>query len=85
MKIVQPGSEEIVEDCLVDQQVLVSVGGDQAQVIIVQNEELGEAGLLTNYQIVQDQEAIVVTNIKDDLVKTEEVVEIENVKFIEMD
>ena len=85
MKIVQPGSEEIVEDGLVDQQVLVSVGGDQAQVIIVQNEELGEAGLLTNYQIVQDQEAIVVTNIKDDLVKTEEVVEIENVKFIEMD
>ena len=40
---------------------------------------------MTNYQIVQDKEAIMVTNIKDDLVKTEQVVEIENVKFIEMD
>ena len=87
MGLVQPGSEQIIEDGQVEQQVLVSVGGDQGQVIIVQNEDTGEPGLLTNYQIVQpDQEtAILVTNIKDDLVKTEQVVEIENVKFIEMD
>ena len=83
MEIVQePGSEQIIEDGEVEQQVLVSEG----QVIIVQNEDMGESGLVTNYQIVQDQEtAIMVTNIKDDLVKTEQVVEIENVKFIEMD
>ena len=83
MEIVQePGSEQIIEDGEVEQQVLVSEG----QVIIVQNEDMGESGLVTNYQIVQDQEtALMVTNIKDDLVKTEQVVEIENVKFIEMD
>ena len=87
MGIVQPGSEQIIEEGQVEQQVLVSVGGDQGgQVIIVQNtEDTGQPGLLTNYQIVQPDQAIIVTNIKDDLVKTEQVVEIENVKFIEMD
>ena len=85
MEIVQPGTEQIIEDGQVEQHVLVSVGGDKGQVIIVQNEDIEQQGLVTNYQIVQDQEAIMVTNIKDDLVKTEQVVEIENVKFIEMD
>merc|ERR1712032_1614428 len=87
MEIVQPRPEQIIEDGQVEQQVLVSVAGagDQGQVIIVQNEDIEQSGLVTNYQIVQDKEAIMVTNIKDDLVKTEQVVEIENVKFIEMD